>query len=81
MEPCTIITTQANTLLAAFHERMPVILDQKDFDLWLDSNVADPQSLMPLLKPCPAEKVEAYPEGLKAMIDRAEKQKPKKKAK
>ena len=61
VESCTIITTQANSLVAAFHERMPVILGQEDFDLWLDSKVTDPQSLLPLLEPYPAEKMEAYP--------------------
>ncbi|MHA1563790.1 MAG: SOS response-associated peptidase [Alphaproteobacteria bacterium] len=36
VETCTIITTDANPLLAPIHGRMPVILDAADYDLWLD---------------------------------------------
>lgn len=36
VESCTIITTEANPLLAPIHGRMPVILDAADYDLWLD---------------------------------------------
>ena len=61
VESCTIITTQANELVAEFHGRMPVILDPVDFDLWLATGVTDPQSLLGLLKPYPAEKMEAFP--------------------
>lgn len=61
MESCTIITTEANALVRAFHERMPIILDADDFDLWLDPDVTEPQRLLPLLKPYPAEEMEAYP--------------------
>ena len=61
VESCTIITTEANVLVRTFHERMPVILDQEDFGLWLDPSVTEPQRLLPLLKPYPAEKMEAYP--------------------
>jgi putative SOS response-associated peptidase YedK len=61
VESCTIITTQANELVAEFHERMPVILDQKDFDLWLGADVADQESRLELLKPYPAERMDAFP--------------------
>ena len=60
MESCTIITTQANEVVAKFHERMPVILDRQDFDLWLSQD-ADQESLLELLKPYPAEEMEAFP--------------------
>ena len=32
---CTIIVTDANALTRPIHDRMPVILDQADFALWL----------------------------------------------
>lgn len=32
---CTIIVTEANTLLSPIHERMPVILDAADYSAWL----------------------------------------------
>lgn len=58
---CTIITTDANGLLAPIHERMPVILDPEEYDLWLDVSVHDPDVLLPLLKPYEGETLEAYP--------------------
>ena len=61
VESCTIITTEANALVRRFHDRMPVILDPEDFDLWLDPAVTEPERLPPLLRPYPAEKMEAYP--------------------
>ena len=35
IESCTIITTDANKLARAVHDRMPVILDATDYDTWL----------------------------------------------
>jgi len=32
---CTIIVTDANALTRPIHDRMPVILDKADFELWL----------------------------------------------
>lgn len=32
---CTIITRDANPWMAAYHNRMPAMLDPKDFDNWL----------------------------------------------
>lgn len=40
---------------------MPVILGPEDFDLWLNPGVIEPERLLPLLKPYPAEKMAAYP--------------------
>ena len=39
IDSCTILTTEANELLQQIHERMPVILNPKDYDLWLDPTV------------------------------------------
>jgi putative SOS response-associated peptidase YedK len=47
----TIITTDANPLIAPLHDRMPVILEPKSFALWLDPKVQDPAVLHPLLVP------------------------------
>lgn len=35
LETCAIITTEANEKMAAVHDRMPVILDRKDYAGWL----------------------------------------------
>jgi putative SOS response-associated peptidase YedK len=60
IESCTILTTAANDLTGPIHDRMPVILDPKDFDLWLDPQVQDPKALEPFLRPHVAETMMAY---------------------
>lgn len=60
VESCTIITTEANEVVAAFHHRMPVILDAEGVDAWLDED-ADEAALLELLRPCPAGLMEAWP--------------------
>jgi len=61
MESCTFLTTEANELMRPIHNRMPVILDPKGYDLWLDPEVKQPELLNPLLRPYPTEEMEAYP--------------------
>jgi putative SOS response-associated peptidase YedK len=61
IESCAIITTGANDLMAEFHDRMPVILDPKDYGVWLDPGVQDPKVLGPLLRPYPGDEMEVYP--------------------
>jgi putative SOS response-associated peptidase YedK len=52
----TILTTEPNDL----HNRMPVILDPKDYGRWLDGDL--PASTVgDLLKPYPAESMEVWP--------------------
>ena len=58
IESCTIITTEANSLVAEVHDRMPVILPRDAYDRWLDG---PPDGLRDLLRPCPAEEMETYP--------------------
>ncbi len=58
---CTLLTTDANELLAPIHDRIPVILPRAAYDLWLDPGVHDPKRLAPLLVPFPADEMEAYP--------------------
>lgn len=57
IESCTIITTEPNDLMKPLHDRMPVILGRDDFELWLDPRVNEPESLTPLLVPCPSEEL------------------------
>jgi len=61
IESAAIITTPANALVQPFHSRMPVILDEKDYDVWLNPQVHDPERLYPLLRPFPSERMTAYP--------------------
>jgi len=61
VETFTILTTDANDLLRPLHDRMPVILDPKDFDLWLDPKIDDAAKLQPLLVPHAVDGFEAFP--------------------
>jgi putative SOS response-associated peptidase YedK len=55
----TIITTEANELMAQVHNRMPVILHPSNFDRWLDRGETDRPPL-DLLRPFPADEMEAH---------------------
>lgn len=58
---CTIITTQPNGLVAPIHNRMPVILLGEDEDYWLDPDMTEPAEIVSLLRPYPAELLQAMP--------------------
>ena len=45
IDSCTILTTTANSLVAAFHSRMPVILHPADYDRWLDPRATPPEAI------------------------------------
>ncbi len=60
LQSFTIITTDANELVSQIHDRMPVILHEKDEAAWLDPELHDPAKLKPLLVPYPAEEMEMY---------------------
>jgi putative SOS response-associated peptidase YedK len=55
----TIITTTPNELMETIHNRMPVILSREDEGLWLDKEAEIP-ALLALLRPYPAEQMDAY---------------------
>jgi putative SOS response-associated peptidase YedK len=61
IESCSLITTDANELQAEIHDRMPVILDEADYDAWLDPSQQDRETLERLLVPFPAERMTARP--------------------
>jgi len=58
---CTIITTEANSLLAPIHHRMPVVLGPSDWETWLDRSNQDPGPLLDLLVPAPPSDFVVYP--------------------
>ena len=60
LDTCAVVTTEANATLAPIHHRMPVILDGKDWDLWLDQ-AATEKELRALLRPAPDDLLEAIP--------------------
>ena len=55
----SIITTSPNSLMEKIHTRMPVILREGDEKTWLGQT--GPDELLGLLKPYPAEEMDAYP--------------------
>jgi putative SOS response-associated peptidase YedK len=57
IESCTIITTDANDVVLPLHDRMPVILEPRDYLKWLDPEPGDPGRLLEMLRPYPAEKM------------------------
>lgn len=61
IKTCTIITTEPNKLMEPIHKRMPVILHTRDYAKWLDASPQTPDSLLPLIKPYPADDMSAYP--------------------
>ena len=61
LESCALLTTEANSLMATIHERMPVILQHADFSLWLDRTVTDPHQLQHLYRPYPDSPMQEWP--------------------
>lgn len=61
IDSCAIIVGTANELLQPIHDRMPIILEPNDYDLWLNPEITDAELLTPLLKPYPADEMAAYP--------------------
>ena len=57
----TILTTDANELIADIHDRMPVIIDAADYGLWLGDEDQEFADLAKLLRPYPAEKLRRWP--------------------
>lgn len=60
LESCTIVTCEANALMAPIHGRMPLILDRASYDRWLDPAPLQPEDLQPLLHSPPVRDFEAY---------------------
>jgi putative SOS response-associated peptidase YedK len=56
LRTCTIVTTSAAPSLRQLHDRMPVVLPEDQWALWLDPDLADPEALL-----VPHEGFDAYP--------------------
>ena len=61
IESCTLLTTEPNDFLRPVHNRMPVILNPADYGLWLDPEIRQPDQIQHLLRPYPAQEMDAYP--------------------
>jgi putative SOS response-associated peptidase YedK len=60
IDTAAIITTTANSTLAAIHERMPVFVPKEAFDLWLDCAKVEADVAAALIRPAPDALLEAY---------------------
>ncbi len=63
LRTCTIITTEPNELMSHLHNRMPVILDKKNYAEWLEPApyATRRENLIHLIQPFPADRMSAYP--------------------
>jgi putative SOS response-associated peptidase YedK len=66
---CAIVTTAANSKMAKIHHRMPVILDQKDWPLWLGE---DGKGAATLMTAAPEEALAFYRVATDVNSNRAE---------
>lgn len=57
---CAIITTEANAMMRKIHDRMPLILEQRDLGVWLDPDT-EQERVLAMLLPYQGEMMEAYP--------------------
>ncbi len=61
MLTCTILTTDANAEVRALHDRMPVILEQYEWERWLDPGERDAHAVEDLLDPADEGLLESWP--------------------
>ena len=59
LETFTILTTDPNALVEPMHNRMPAILEPRDYDRWLDVSDAS-RPPIDVLRPYPLEKMRAW---------------------
>jgi putative SOS response-associated peptidase YedK len=61
IKSCSILTTTANAVTSTVHDRMPVILDPSNYDLWLDPGMTNVDAACDPLKPYDAGLMRSYP--------------------
>lgn len=58
---CTILRTEANSLVKDIHDRMPVILTRKNEKEWLNPSMQEKETLKSMLVMFDATLMDAYP--------------------
>jgi putative SOS response-associated peptidase YedK len=66
LKSCTMIITEPNEFVAELHDRMPVLLAEKDFESWLNGRVG-----MELLKPAANDLLQRWPVSRRVNSSRA----------
>ncbi len=74
LESCSILTTSANGLLDDMHDRMPVILPPRHYDLWLTATAAEAELLRELLVPYDAGLMRRY--AVSSVVNKPQNEKP-----
>ncbi|MDQ3653273.1 MAG: SOS response-associated peptidase [Acidobacteriota bacterium] len=72
IETCTILTTEANEVLAPVHDRMPVIIAAEHYESWLDPHLSATERLLPLLRPYGAAEMTSFAVSVAVNSPRAE---------
>lgn len=57
LESCSLLTGEPNELQATVHDRMPIILDPADYNIWLDPANENREQLLGILRPFPANRM------------------------
>lgn len=58
---CSILTTSANEIMTPVHHRMPVIIDEENYDCWLALDEKNPEKLKSLFQPYSSKEMICYP--------------------
>jgi putative SOS response-associated peptidase YedK len=69
MRSCSMVITEANKFVSDIHDRMPVILEPKDFEQWERGHVKHAASLM---KPAGEEVLQKWPVSMRVNSSRAD---------
>jgi putative SOS response-associated peptidase YedK len=65
IKSCSILTTTPNAVTSAVHDRMPVILNPDNYDLWLNPGFTDVTVMSEMLKPYDARLMRSYPVSMR----------------
>ena len=60
LRTCTVLTTEANELVGRVHNRMPVLIAERDLDQWLAREPLGADELAALTRPAPDAALEAF---------------------
>jgi putative SOS response-associated peptidase YedK len=58
---CTVLTTSAEDNLGRIHDRMPLLVEPRQYSTWLDPRIKDPEQLRSVLVPAAPGRLDAYP--------------------
>jgi len=61
IQSCTILTTEANSVLKPLHDRMPIILHPDHHERWLDPAIQKSEEIVPILQPIPGKELAMHP--------------------